>query len=179
MRSAAEPPRRLFIGLFPDPAVQTAIIQHRNAWDWPRGSRLTRAHRLHLTLHFLGYVDVARQLELQTTLASAAMKPLDLVLNMPQAWRGGVAVLMPDEHAGLLALHDQLVPLLQRVGLNAASSRWKPHLTIAREAADTAPPERPVHIPWRVNEFVLVWSQMSPTVRYEILARYPATESPR
>src|SRR5258706_3027674 len=159
MTRVAEPPRRLFIGLFPDPAVQVAIIRHRNSWDWPRGSGLTRAHRLHLTLHFLGYVDVPLVAPLQAALSEASMEALNLDLSTPQAWRGGVAVLLPEENAGLQALHDRLAVLLRDAGLNPPRSRWKPHLTIAREAGEAGPPGLPASIPWTVHQFAVARSQ--------------------
>jgi RNA 2',3'-cyclic 3'-phosphodiesterase len=174
MHCLAEPTQRLFIGLFPPAAVLDAIAEHCSAWRWPPGSRPTPRPRLHLTLHFLGNVDAARQAALQAGLGDVPMLAMDLVLGTPQCWRGGVAVLRPDDDAGLRELRERLAPALQRAGLAPARGPWMPHLTLARHADQARPPEVLPSIAWRLDEFVLVWSRLAPSMRYEVLQRRTA-----
>lgn len=55
---------RLFLALWPDPAVRHQLRAARDAWQWPRGATPVHADKLHLTLHFLGDVPGARLPEL-------------------------------------------------------------------------------------------------------------------
>ena len=45
---------RLFLALWPDPAVRDALRTWRDLWSWPRGASPVATDKLHLTLHFLG-----------------------------------------------------------------------------------------------------------------------------
>ncbi|HSI58332.1 MAG TPA: RNA 2',3'-cyclic phosphodiesterase [Ideonella sp.] len=173
MPDTAAPTRRLFIGLFPSPAVQAAIVAHGERWYWPQGCRRTRPGRLHMTLHFLGNVSAPREAALRNALADTPMHALTLVLSTPQAWNNHIAVLLPDESPALRALHATLAQPLARSGLQPSHHRWTPHVTLARDAPGAGPPDAPCSIPWAVHEVVLVWSHSVPAVRYEALARYP------
>ena len=51
---------RLFLALWPPPAVREAIAGWRGAWWWPPAARLVQDERLHLTLHFIGAVPASR-----------------------------------------------------------------------------------------------------------------------
>ena len=161
--------RRLFIGLFPDPPARVAIARHRMRWAWPAGASLPQPQRLHLTLYFLGNVEQAVEELLREALRGVAVEPLSLVLRAPQVWRNGVAVLLPDENEGLLALHA-------RIGraIGTPDQRFTPHVTLARKAAQAYPPEASPPIVWRVNAFSLVWSQLGGRPHYEVRGRYPA-----
>ncbi|WP_431276098.1 RNA 2',3'-cyclic phosphodiesterase [Variovorax ureilyticus] len=173
MNAIHESTRRLFIGLFPDPAVRAAIEAHRKAWAWPAGVRLTDAARIHLTLHFLGEVEGPGESRLAHRLADVRMRAMTLLLRTPQAWRNPIAVLMPDAHEGLRALHEDVVRQVERAGFAVQPERWVPHLTLARRTRGAVPPAGMVPIAWQVNEFVLVCSHTTYPARYEFIARYP------
>jgi 2'-5' RNA ligase len=49
---------RLFIALWPTPAVRAAVAARRDAVGWPAGAAPVRNERLHMTLHFLGAVAI-------------------------------------------------------------------------------------------------------------------------
>ncbi len=166
-----ETARRLFIGLMPDSRVQARLQEHCRGWDWPRGSRLTRPQRLHLTLHFLGDTLLPREQALREALHGVPMEPLNLVLAMPQAWSACIAVLRPRRHDGLLALRERIGRALEQVGVKP-TNHWTPHVTLARHAAQAKPPEALLPIPWTVCAFSLVWSRLTFPVRYEVLERY-------
>ena len=172
MTSAPAPTGRLFIGLFPDPGVQAAIDTYRRNWRWPRGARMVPPARIHMTLHFLGEVATTQQAALQDGLSEMPMQALTLVLRTPEVWRNPVAVLLPDVHEGLRALHERLKQPLLDAGLSPETARWTPHLTIARKCLGAMPPDEPPQIPWQVSELVLACSHLTPPVHYEILARH-------
>lgn len=64
--SATDP--RLFLALWPTAETRAGLEAHGDAWSWPAQARRTRPERLHVTLHFLGVVPLARLPELRTGL---------------------------------------------------------------------------------------------------------------
>jgi RNA 2',3'-cyclic 3'-phosphodiesterase len=166
-----EPQRRLYLGLLPPAIVQAQVLAHMQDWYWQPESRRTHAPRLHLTLHFLGEVGFAHEQWLRAQLPTVRFAAFDLHFNDAQAWRNGIAVLLPQESRALSALYAQLGKVLQQAGL-PAHKPYTPHLTLARHAAQARPPDvlQPVH--WPVDALYLVWSQLPPRwpqARYEIL----------
>ncbi|MGJ7509021.1 RNA 2',3'-cyclic phosphodiesterase [Variovorax sp. GT1P44] len=164
--------RRLFIGLFADPAVQSAIDAHRRTWGWPPGARMASLARMHMTLHFLGEVAAVQQAALMDALAEVPMPALTLVLGTPEVWRNPVAVLRADEDEGLRALHERLKLALLHAGLVPERGRWLPHVTIARKCLGAVPPTESSPIVWSVDAFALVCSHLSAPAHFEILARH-------
>lgn len=162
---------RLFIGLWPTPAVLQAVLAQRERWSWPTGARLVAAPKLHLTLHFLGDVATARIPDLIAALGGP-VPALVLTLDTAAVWRQGVAVLAPGAPPPeLLALHDHLGATLQRLSLPVETRRFRPHLTLARDARGAMPPAAVEPIDWPVSACRLAQSQDG---RYETLAQWPA-----
>lgn len=166
---------RLFIGLLPDVATQSAIGRQSLAWQLPPSVLRTRAERLHMTMCFLGDVVVSRAIELQEALAEVPMEDMQLRLRTPALW--GVAVVQPDENRRLRALHERLWRPLQRVGLRTTgATAWTPHVTIARRTEGAVPPAHLPVVDWTARDFALVWSRFSPVTAYEVLRRYGAPQ---
>jgi len=166
--------RRLFIGLLPDPATREALVEHQRHWRWPRGSRPTKPASLHLTLHFLGEVDVFHERALRDVLAAEQTAPFDLVLRTPQCWSGGIAVLRPDANAMLDDLHERIAARLIDADFVPPRGAWTPHVTLARDAQLCEPPQAVTTIVWPVVDFALVWSRTTPPTGYEVLDRHGA-----
>ena len=165
--------RRLFIGLMPDPATRDALVHHQRQWHWPRGCRPTKPASLHLTLYFLGEVDIAHERALRDVLAAEQTAPFDLVLRTPQCWGGGIAVLRPDANLVLDDLHQRLASRLVDADFVPPRGSWTPHVTLARDAFHCeAPPALAEPIVWPVRDFLLVWSRTTPPTGYEVLERY-------
>ena len=159
----------------PGRPVQAAIQRHCSQWEWPAEAKPTRFGRYHVTLHFLGEVGVAPEQRLRQVLRKVAIEPLELELRIPEVWRNGVAVLQPADHDGLKALHDRISLAASAAGLPPAEKKFRPHVTLARNAAQARPPEATQPIHWRVDEVVLVWSVLYPQAqpaRYEIVERF-------
>ncbi len=163
------PPLRLFVGLLPDPDLRRAIDRQRRRWQWPEGTNFPAARHLHLTLHFLGHVHADRVPALKHALADVPVHEMQLVLRAPERWE--VAVLRTDEHEELRALHDRLAFRLRQLGLPARRA-WTPHVTLARDIGNAAPPASAQPLRWTVRDFALVWSKRSPATQYEVLANY-------
>lgn len=165
---------RLFIALWPPPGVRSAFAAAAARWSWNAAAAPVPPERLHLTLHFLGAVPRERVPELCAALAWP-FKPFALTLSRPALWAGGVAVLEPARLPPALAhLHAALGAMLRRVNLATDGRPWRPHLTLARRAADTTPPARCASPCWRVSGYVLVESRLP--AGYTVLHRYAARE---
>ena len=168
----AAPSARLFLALWPGPALRRGLLAHREQWVWAPAASLVAPDDLHLTLHFLGGVPRARLPELVDGLA-VTFSPFELHLNEPGLWPHGVAVLkaarVPDR---LHALHSALGEALTRLGLPTERRVFRPHVTLARRAAASIVPAEPAALRWRAMRYVLVESQPARTPRYAVLHRY-------
>lgn len=165
-----QPPRRLFIGLLPERLVQLRIQRHARDWTWPEQARLTRVGRYHLTLHFLGdEVGAAPEMRLRKALREVQSPELELLLEMPQTWdRNGVAVLRPQEHAGLRQLRERIADCLPY-----RCPPFTPHVTLARDARGAVPPRATPAISWHVSDFALVWSRVdTKPAQHVVLERF-------
>ena len=139
--------RRLFLALWPDPALRRRLVERRDAWAWPKSATPVHADKLHLTLHFLGALPEERLPELLEAFA-VPFEPFRLELTHATLWHNGIAVLEP-EHVppALPALHARLSSALLALGLPPEARSYRPHVTMARRAAGaTPPPEAPPEI---------------------------------
>ena len=164
---------RLFIALWPTPAVREALRESRDAWQWPPSASPVGTERLHMTLHFLGAVPRERVSEVSEGLA-VPFTAFELVLGRAQLWPHGLAVLRPvaDVPSRLVLLHSVLRVALQRLQLPTEDRPFRPHVTVARRAQAALPPAQLSAVHWRVRGYALVDSQRGPTGGYAVLRRY-------
>lgn len=166
------PPKRLFIALMPDRALQAQLQRHAAAWEWPDTAKPVPFARYHLTLYFIGEVGLATEQLLRQALREVPMYPLDLELRGPELWPNQVAVLRPAENQGLRALHARIAHAVVDAGLEPELRGYKPHVTLARNAGGAQPPAPTEPVAWAAREFALVWS-VTPAggkpARYEVL----------
>jgi 2'-5' RNA ligase len=161
---AAAPPAplataRLFLALWPSPAVRTALQRVAERWTWPAGARRVPARDLHLTLHFLGAVPRADIAALQAAIASPC-PAFTLELDRAELWRHGTAVLAAAAvPPALEALHATLGERLRGFGLRTEARPFRAHVTLARHAPHAAPPAEPLAVRWPVRGVVLVESR--------------------
>ncbi|WP_211091463.1 RNA 2',3'-cyclic phosphodiesterase [Pseudothauera rhizosphaerae] len=177
--SAAPPPptERLFLALWPDRRLRSALARARDAWHWPPGARRVRTDKLHLTLHFIGAVARDRVPALADALA-VPFSPFELELTRSAPWPRGLAVLEAEAvPPPLAALHAALAGVLRRAGLPVEARPFRPHLTLARRAPGARPPEKPAALRWAVSGYVLAASDLGADGGYRVLARYPAAEA--
>lgn len=167
---------RLFLALWPDPAIRHALRERRDAWDWPRGASPVDTGKLHMTLHFLGAVPTARLPELRSGLG-VPFTPFSLSIGIPTLWPHGIAVLEPhtEPHAGppgLLALHAQLSAALVALGLQPEARPFRPHVTLARRANHAVVPPEAEKLIWDVSAYALVESSTGDGGGYTVLEQY-------
>lgn len=165
------PPLRLFVALWPTPAVRAALCERRDAIGWPPRSSVVADERLHLTLHFVGAVPRALWSRLPPAL-QVPCPPLALELGAAQAWPQGLVVLpalaVPEP---LRELHAALAAALANLGLPVEARPFRPHVTLARRAAGARLPVAGEPLRWRAGGYALVNSEPA---GYRVLARYGA-----
>jgi 2'-5' RNA ligase len=164
---------RLFIALWPTPAVRETLCEWRDGWQWPPTASPVGAERLHLTLHFLGAVRRERVSEVSEGLG-VPFSAFELVLGRAQLWPHGIAVLRPaaEVPSRLVLLHGLLREALQRLQLPTEERPFRPHVTLARRAHLALAPSGLQPLRWRVRGYALVESQRAPAGGYAVLRRY-------
>jgi len=163
------PAVRLFLALWPEPAVRDGLRAWRDAWTWPRGASPVHTDKLHVTLHFLG--DLPRE-RLPALLDGFAVPfhPFSLHFERGALWHNGIAVLEPaQEPPALLDLHASLSQALVGLGLQPEARKYRPHVTMARRAAGAGIPSAGTAVDWRIDRYVLVESKSG---SYTVLRAY-------
>jgi 2'-5' RNA ligase len=163
---------RLFLALWPEPAVREQLREWRELWTWPRGATPVHTGKLHLTLHFLGNQPGDALPALLDGLA-VPMSPFRLRLGVAELWHNGIAVLSPCDVPGeLLDLHAALASALPGVGLAPEARAYRPHVTMARRANGAEAPQGGPAIDWMVDHYALVESTTGGDGGYTVLREY-------
>lgn len=172
---------RLFLALWPTPALQRALDAHDRLWAWPAQAARVPQAQWHVTLHFLGGVPRARIPDLLATLATLPPCPAaELRLDRPTLWPGGSAVLLAgDVPPTLHDFHRALGQAVSAAGLPVERRAWKPHVTFARRAVGARPPADSPPLIWPAGPdsgWVLVESV--PGGGYQVLRRFSDPAAP-
>jgi 2'-5' RNA ligase len=171
---------RLFIALWPDPAIREQLRAWRDSFAWPKAAAPVRTQQLHVTLHFLGNIPRVRLPELAQGLG-VDFAPFELELGHAELWRGGIAVLAPSLEPSLaspplLALHGAIGEALQRLGLPLEARPYRPHVTLARRAGRELAPTMPCPpVRWQADGYALMESKLGASAEYGVVQHYPAT----
>jgi len=170
---------RTFLALTPDADAALRIDRWR-AHHWPVSGREVPIQNLHLTLCFLGDVELARLERIGQALDDTVVAPLglDVLLDEP-GWRPDNAVtwVAPSSPpAALLALGKRVRGAAGRAGIRVDKRAFLPHVTLARRVDH--PPPAPLSTPaleCRFERVGLIESILDPQgVRYRELAVWPA-----
>jgi 2'-5' RNA ligase len=163
---------RLFLAIWPDDEIRQRLSEHRAAWSLPAGCLRYQPQDWHVTLHYLGSVADERVADIVAAL-HLPLEPCELVLDQPQLWRGGLAVLAASSVPPALAsLHDRLAVALRELELPVEARPWRPHLTLARRAAGARLPSSFAPIAWAAHNYAMVVSTGRQEQRYQILHEY-------
>lgn len=155
------PVARLFFALWPDERVRAELYHLSRLCHGACGGRRTRRESVHLTLAFLGDVELPRLDALQRIGSQVAGEPFTLALDVLGYWKHNRIAWAGATHmpAALSGLVQDLEQRLHQAGFHFERRPYSPHITLLRKALcrDGAPLlERPVR--WDVEDFVLVRS---------------------
>jgi 2'-5' RNA ligase len=174
----ALPTARLFLALLPDESIRAALAAHADGWHWTSDAARYAPADWHVTLHFIGPVPRQRVEELRAALAVPVV-PYELRFGEPALWPHGVAVLRPMAvPMGLQQLHADLGRVLRRLGLRTDERPYRPHLTLARHAAQATAPVRHPAFGWQVRGYALMESTGLAGQRYRVLQAYESDTAP-
>ncbi len=151
--------RRLFVALWPDDERRAALARARDRWRWSVAARPTPVANLHVTLVFVGAVAATRVAELIDALP-VPFGPFALRLDRPALWDNGIAALEPAvECTALSALQAALSMRTTALGYPAEARRYRPHVTMARDARGSGLPERDEALVWPSDGYALIESR--------------------
>lgn len=124
---------RLFVGLEIPEDVVSALAACRGGLP---GARWVEPENYHVTLRFIGDVDVDVAEDVYALLADArARAPVEIVLDGLGCFGGDKPhAVFAEVHASeaLVALHEETERLVRRAGLAPERRKFKPHVTLAR-----------------------------------------------
>lgn len=169
---AAARSARLFVALWPDAALRSALAMRRDALAWPAMARPTPDEKLHATLQFIGTVPAATLAALEAAL-DVRGPPAQVHFDQAELWPGGLVVLLARTvPPALRELHALLGEALRDLGLPVERRALCPHVTLARrcEAPVALPAFEPLR--WPVRGWALVES--APAGSYRVIRRYEA-----
>ncbi|MDJ0834273.1 MAG: RNA 2',3'-cyclic phosphodiesterase [Gammaproteobacteria bacterium] len=172
-----QPFERLFFALWPDASLREQITGLRKALPGLDQGRLLVAGNLHLTLHFLGNIELERIDCFLQQAGKVKARSFSLELDTPGyfkrpqvAWLGCQRI-----PTGLVELHRQLGEHIENCGFKVEHRAYSPHMTLARKIRKR--PELPTTVqalPWQVNEFVLIKSvSVEGGVEYRVRESFP------
>lgn len=172
---------RLFFALWPDERLRERMFDaaRKLPHAGPRAYRV-KPDRYHITLLFLGEADGATLERARDAADTVRAAPFELTVDragsFPRArvWWLGCSTPSP----ALIRLWQGLHEAADRAGLSYDAERMTPHVTVTRETREAFAPKPIAPIHWRVREFALINSVLSPkTSYYEVLGRWPLAES--
>ena len=131
-----------------------------------------RPDTLHVTLAFLGEVEVARLEALQLAAREVTARRFELLLNEARYWEHNRIIhaapgVIP---AALLQLVSVLQCSLDRHGFDYDRREYKPHVTLLRNACREDPLPGMPAVRWHVRNFAMV---QGGGPDYRVLARFP------
>ncbi len=168
--------QRVFFALWPDARVRADLVQAARRMHRVSHGQRTRDDSLHLTLAFIGEVDVEELPRLLAPPADIFTSAFVLVLDDWGCWaRNGIGWAAPLRIPGPLRdLAANLEGWLRSGGFELEHRAFTPHVTLVRKAQCAPLPDSMVPIEWQVEGFALIHSRLAPGgARYKTLRAWP------
>jgi 2'-5' RNA ligase len=168
--------QRLFFALWPDARVRADLAAAAQRMHRLVDGNCSRAESLHMTLAFLGDVDMDNIARLLAPPSDVFVSGFGLVLDQCGCWsRNGVGWAAPSHvPEPLRDLAANLEAWLRGAGFELERRVFVPHVTLVRKARCAPLPDAMTPIAWRVGEFALIHSQFrAGGARYRILGSWP------
>jgi len=178
----------VFFALWPDEGLRKALVKVGGSLHALHGGRRMRPDSIHLTLVFVGQVDVRHIPDLLAMAGQQRVEGFTTLFDKAECWRHNhIGCLGAGETPeNLLALVQALEGGLKALDIPFDRRPYKPHITLLRNAdcrREEAGPERegkakntpaPEAVAWPARDFVLVKSSLRPEgALYEELGRWP------
>jgi RNA 2',3'-cyclic 3'-phosphodiesterase len=167
---------RLFFALWPDVSLRQQMVQRLTSIQGVQNQgRLVNPNNLHMTLHFLGNIDVDRIDCFIEQAKSVTLNPFELCLNKAGYFKKPRVLWLGSEDipVQLIQLQQDLEKALNHCGYISERRKYHPHVTVARKIVKPVAEQSIESIKWSVDEFVLVKSLTHPAgVEYRVRDRF-------
>jgi len=166
----------MFFALWPSSAVATELATVGRVLHEICGGHCTRSETIHLTLAFLGEVEVERVDDLLNLAGQVRVHAFSLNLTRLGWWPRNRIVWAAPEKAPveLVRLTDELRHYLGCAGVSFDAKPFVPHITLLRKGHCQDHPLPSVDVKWHAEDFVLVRSVSSKSgAAYEVVGRWP------
>lgn len=167
--------QRVFFAFWPDDVVRSSLALAARRMHRVMHGRRTRDASIHLTLAFVGDVDIESFGRLRAMPADLLTASFRLTLDRWDCWpRNGIGWAGPSQiPESLQRLSQNLQAWLHARGFRIEQRKFTPHVTLLRDAQYAAMPESLAPIEWKVEELVLVRSELFANgAHYDIVARW-------
>lgn len=167
--------QRLFFALWPDEGVRRVLAELAQR-SIGAGGRLVKPDNIHLTLHFLGSVDVDRRESAESVAKRVKVPPFVLLLDRFGVWRKQKVAWSAPSHppSELLDLVEKLRVGLGEAGFDVESRPYRTHVTLARKVVDADIELSHERTLWKVGRFYLVESLTHASgAEYRLLKSWP------
>ncbi|HSH42650.1 MAG TPA: RNA 2',3'-cyclic phosphodiesterase [Arenicellales bacterium] len=154
---------RYFFAVWPDDAVRERLAAWSDAIRTRPPARRVAAGNLHITLAFVGTLEPEGVDAVREAASAIRWQGATLRLDRIGWWKRSDIIWAGSSEgpASLAALAGELRARLQRLGFRMDSRPFVPHVTLYRNARRRPRWQRQV-IEWRIDEFLLVKSTLSP-----------------
>ena len=167
---------KLFFALWPDAQVRADLAQAAQRMHRVVEGKRSRDDSLHLTLAFLGEVEVAYLPRLLAPPRDVFTTAFLLTLNKWGCWsHNGVAWAAPSHTPdSLRELVGNLEVWLRTAGFELEHRAFTPHVTLVRKAQCAPLPDAMMPIAWQVSAFALIHSHFQGGApHYRTLGAWP------
>lgn len=167
---------RVFFALWPDETESQAFTPWQTSLHEICGGRTMRAETLHVTLVFIGEIELHRLEALQLAGQETEGKVFELTFNSAHYWgHNNIVYASPDNvPAQLVQLVHDLEQRLNQHQFRFDKREYKPHVTLQRHSKwnDSALPDMKKLV-WQIKNFALVQSVPDENgANYSVLARF-------
>ncbi len=167
---------RLFFALWPGVSVRQQMVQRLTSIQGKQNQgRLVKPDNLHMTLHFLGNIDVDRIDCFIKQAKSVTLNPFEIRINNAGYFKKPKVLWLGCEEipVQLTQLQQDLEQALNHCGYISEHRKYHPHVTVARKIIEPVAKQSIETIKWTVDEFVLVKSVTHPAgVEYLVRDRF-------
>ncbi len=177
---------RAFFAIAVEPTVASALYDLLKPWHVAAAQpsaqgkepsakgkelRWTKVENYHLTLAFLGDINLVDQEALEALAARCANNisdfdlHFDRIVYFPSSSRPRVLALLPGAEQSLQDLQSQLQEGLKSMGYRIEKGHFRPHLTVARVKSRRRPSLQlenlPAHLSTRISSLLLMRSELT------------------
>ncbi|MDY6993095.1 MAG: RNA 2',3'-cyclic phosphodiesterase [Pseudomonadota bacterium] len=168
---------RVFFALWPDERTRQQLSQLSQQLTQGISGRIIDTDNLHLTLVFIGSVDLQRRQCLETVASAIQAQRFTLVFDQLGYWRKPQIFWLGATHipSALSTLVNQLTTELQVCGYQPESRPYKTHITLMRQVSSLPQPlARILPLSWSVETFCLLRSlTLNQGVHYQLINQWP------